>query len=402
MKIAHCSDLHLGKKVAGTKEFSQKRYEDFFSAFDKMADKVTELNTDVLIIAGDLFDKREIGADTLKRTEEIFKKIIFDENNNRRNIDILVIDGNHDISSSHNDSWINYLEQKSYIKYSRYNKEDINNCKVRIKDINFYLVGYHGFMIDSVMKNLAEQLDAHEKNIVVAHTAIFNNFNLPGLINTETVNEFRDRVLYMAGGHIHSYSKYPKDNPFFFVPGSLEFTNVLNESSDNKGFLFFNTELNDVKFIEVKHRKRLRTKIFKYDINMNLEEKFSEFLSEYKFSGNEMVIVPIECDYSDYINTQKLEDIANNFNIFKCYFEFKMKGLDYTVTNSDDINVSDMRSSIEKNIIDEWNFLKNKGDFSEILTQMKKFQSDDDRESFFSVFDKFLNDNFICGEKNEN
>ena len=29
MKILHCSDIHLGKRPFGTKEFSQKRYLDF-------------------------------------------------------------------------------------------------------------------------------------------------------------------------------------------------------------------------------------------------------------------------------------------------------------------------------------------------------------------------------------
>jgi len=34
MKIVHCSDLHLGKKVSGNREYVKKRYEDFFSAFE--------------------------------------------------------------------------------------------------------------------------------------------------------------------------------------------------------------------------------------------------------------------------------------------------------------------------------------------------------------------------------
>lgn len=56
MKIVHCSDLHLGKKVSGNREYVKKRYEDFFSAFENFIAKVKEINPDVCIIAGDIFD----------------------------------------------------------------------------------------------------------------------------------------------------------------------------------------------------------------------------------------------------------------------------------------------------------------------------------------------------------
>ncbi len=41
-EILHCSDIHLGKRPFGTKEFSQKRYLDFFNAFEQSADRGIE------------------------------------------------------------------------------------------------------------------------------------------------------------------------------------------------------------------------------------------------------------------------------------------------------------------------------------------------------------------------
>ena len=65
MKILHCSDIHLGKKPFGTKEFSQKRYLDFFNAFEQATDRGIEKEVDIFLITGDLFDKKELSPDTL-------------------------------------------------------------------------------------------------------------------------------------------------------------------------------------------------------------------------------------------------------------------------------------------------------------------------------------------------
>ena len=60
---------------------------------------------------------------------------------------------------------------------------------------------------------------------------------LPGLVSTSILDLFKDKTIYIAGGHIHSFTTYPKKKPYFFVSGSLEFSNVQNEKSDKKGFV---------------------------------------------------------------------------------------------------------------------------------------------------------------------
>ena len=75
MKIVHCSDLHLGKRFSGNKDYVKKRYMDFFNAFAAFVDKVEEIKPDVCLIAGDIFDKKEINPDILSKTEYLFKKL---------------------------------------------------------------------------------------------------------------------------------------------------------------------------------------------------------------------------------------------------------------------------------------------------------------------------------------
>ena len=121
MKILHCSDVHLGKKPFGTKEFSQKRYLDFFKTFDEIIDIGISENIDLFIVAGDLFDKKELTPDTLEKCEKSFQKL------KNKGIKVFLIEGNHDNIVGNDDvnSWLGYLEKKDFIhrgKYSLNNK----------------------------------------------------------------------------------------------------------------------------------------------------------------------------------------------------------------------------------------------------------------------------------------
>ena len=69
----------------------------------------------------------------------------------------------------------------------------------------------------------------------MVHTALGGSEFLPGLVNTDIIKKFKDKVIYMAGGHLHSFVSYPKDKPYFFIPGSTEFWNVLNEKITLRG-----------------------------------------------------------------------------------------------------------------------------------------------------------------------
>lgn len=71
-------------------------------------------------------------------------------------------------------------------------------------------------MIDEALTKLSEKLNPQEKNIVVVHTGISGSTNtLPGLVSTSILDLFKDKAIYIAGGHIHSFTTYPKEKPYF-------------------------------------------------------------------------------------------------------------------------------------------------------------------------------------------
>ena len=381
MKIVHCSDLHLGKRFSGTKDYVKKRYMDFFNAFATFVDKVEEIKPDVCLIAGDIFDKKEINPDILSKTESLFKRL-------RDNVkkDLIAIEGNHDNSRILEESWLEYLQEQNILKVFYYNKDFEEKNYLKIDDINFYPVGYPGFMIDEALTKLSEKLNPQEKNIVIVHTGISGGTNtLPGLVSTSILDLFKDKAIYIAGGHIHSFTTYPKEKPYFFVSGSLEFSNVQNEKSDKKGFILFDTDTLNYEFIELEHRKRIK-KDFSYTNFSNLEIEFENFVKELNLTGEEILVISVSLNNNDYINTENLENIAEKNGALKTHILIKnILNIGASEENNSDLSIDEL----EKNLINTWNISEIEK-FSKSFSRLKELFSNDDRDSFLELFDKTL------------
>ena len=381
MKIVHCSDLHLGKRFSGNKDYVKKRYMDFFNAFAAFVNKVEEIKPDVCLIAGDIFDKKEINPDILSKTEYLFKRL-------RDNVkkDIIAIEGNHDNSRILEESWLEYLQEQNILKVFYYNKDFEEKNYLKIDDINFYPVGYPGFMIDEALTKLSEKLNPQEKNIVIVHTGISGSTNtLPGLVSTSILDLFKDKAIYIAGGHIHSFTTYPKEKPYFFVSGSLEFSNVQNEKSDKKGFILFDTDTLNYEFIELEHRKRIK-KDFSYTNFSNLEDEFEKFVKELNLTGEEILVISVSLNNNDYINTENLENIAEKNGALKTHILIKnILNIGASEENNSDLSIDEL----EKNLINTWNISEIEK-FSKSFGRLKELFSNDDRDSFLELFDKTL------------
>ena len=381
MKIVHCSDLHLGKRFSGNKDYVKKRYMDFFNAFATFIDKVEEIKPDVCLIAGDIFDKKEINPDILSKTEYLFKRL---KDNVKK--DIIAIEGNHDNSRILEESWLEYLQEQNILKVFYYNRDFDEKNYLKIDDINFYPVGYPGFMIDEALTKLSEKLNPQEKNIVIVHTGISGSINtLPGLVSTSILDLFKDKAIYIAGGHIHSFTTYPKEKPYFFVSGSLEFSNVQNEKSDKKGFILFDTDTLNYEFIELEHRKRIK-KDFSYTNFSNLEIEFENFVKELNLTGEEILVISVSLNNNDYINTESLENIAEKNGALKTHILIKnILNIGTSEENNSDLSIDEL----EKNLINTWNISEIEK-FSKSFARLKELFSNDDRDSFLELFDKTL------------
>ena len=176
MKIIHTSDWHIGKIVNEYSMIDDQKY-----ILNKLIELIDEENIDVLMIAGDVYDRSIPPVEAVELLNETLSKLIID-----RNVSVLVISGNHD-SGERLSFGSKILEKQGlYIAGS----DDKVYKKVVLRDnnqnVNFYLVPYkdpaltkkllnnkeirsHNDAMIAVIDKIKEELNENEINILIGH-----------------------------------------------------------------------------------------------------------------------------------------------------------------------------------------------------------------------------------------
>ncbi len=385
MKILHLSDIHLGKRPAGAVgEYSKKRFEDYFKAFAHFIDYAIENEIDTIIIAGDFFDRKDLTPDVLQEAEKILEKA------RAAMLPIVLIEGNHDNINNESDSWLIYLQNKKLISrpYFKLSESGYEFYPVTIENINFYGIGYCGMMFKEVIRQFAAYIHPEEKEntILLLHTGIGSESFLPGLIDGETLELLKDKVIYAAGGHLHSYYHYPKENPFFFIPGSLEYWDI-KESQQKKGGIVFDTQTKEHTFIPSKRRT---VRYYKLETQAaQAEEIWEELLNiinlEEIVKGEDIALLELKLNSASYPDINQIEKKLEEAGFLKSFIYLKTgKASDFQSSSSFIIE------EIEQEIIAGWEPLF--ADNLEIITNyLEKFKNEyKSTVQFTELFDSML------------
>jgi len=225
MRILHTADWHIGKIV---NEFSM--LEDQEAVLHALVDRVKELDVDVLIMAGDLYDRAIPPKEAVTLANDIFNRLI-----REAGIPVLAIAGNHD--SNERLEYGAELLAGSQLYIEGTVKKDVR--KVTIDGVNFYLLPFadhvtiRQLLEDDEIKDLQDAtrvqvesiksaMDPNEVNILIAHGYIVNgakdsveasDSERPLSIGTAEyvdVNLFDD-FDYVALGHLHKAQKVKTD-----------------------------------------------------------------------------------------------------------------------------------------------------------------------------------------------
>lgn len=236
MKIFHLSDLHIGLKL-----INRDLREDQEYIFDQIADYVKKENPQVLVIAGDIYDKAVPSAEAV----EVFDHLIAELTEAAPDMTIMIISGNHDSGPRINCFRGVLSRQNVHMIGLSPRKETEKIEKVILQDsygpVNFYLLP---FVKPSMVKEITgtdengnnlsynetlhrlierEEIDQEQRNILVSH-----QFYLPVGKTAEDVermdSEIRtvgnideisadilERFDYAALGHIHKPMKVGKE-----------------------------------------------------------------------------------------------------------------------------------------------------------------------------------------------
>lgn len=224
MKVAHISDLHLGKTLHN---FSL--IEDQIYILDEIVQILIEKNVQVLVVAGDIYDKNVASEAGIKVLRQFLNKLV------EADIKVLMISGNHD-SAERLTFGGEFMAEKG-IFFSKIYDGVIE--PVTFSDdygpVNFYLLPFikpsivqHFFKEEEIntyedaVRCAVEHMKVNvkERNVIVAHQNILSaercesEENIIGGLDAISDQVFKD-FDYTALGHIHKPQKIGKYNVRF-------------------------------------------------------------------------------------------------------------------------------------------------------------------------------------------
>jgi len=246
MRLIHVADLHAGKTLG-----KLSRNPDLAHSLNQVVDFARENRVEVLLIAGDVFDKANPDNES--------KEIIFDFFLRLRSIgcEAVVISGNHD----------SYDFMRSISGISRlanvhiFDRPDPENCTIRIGDIAFACLPYpservltsadedskraYGELVARYLKYLAQRArSVAEKTILIAHLFIAGSrYTKTEKVASVTLHyavqpsSLPEEFDYIALGHVHRYQRIDHAPVPAYYTGSL-YQLDFSESGDEKFFNF--------------------------------------------------------------------------------------------------------------------------------------------------------------------
>lgn len=176
MKIFHLSDLHLGKIVNNFSMIEDQKY-----VLNQIYEQIEIQKPDVVIMAGDLYDRSVPPVQAIELLNTVFFKII-----KELKTPIIAIAGNHD--SGERIDFASILLKDSALYISGILKKDIE--KITLYDeygpVNFYPIPFaeppiardvfadeniktHDMAIKKIISSIATRLNPEERNIAIAH-----------------------------------------------------------------------------------------------------------------------------------------------------------------------------------------------------------------------------------------
>ena len=260
MKIIHCSDLHLDSKMESNLDSkkAKERRDEILITYQNMVKYATENGVKIILIAGDMFDKKNI---TVKA-----RNIVLDSINSHPEIDFVYLKGNHDETGfiSELENIPSNLKLFNSNKWTTYEYGDIAISGIEFGDVGDYEI--YGSLI----------LNKNNINIVVLHgqETQYDKKDKTEIINLKSLKN--KNIDYLALGHIHKFKQEKLDKRgVYCYSGCLEGRGF--DECGEKGFVLLDIDEKDKK----------------------IETKFIPFASR--------TLYEIEVDVSDTLTTTDVE-----------------------------------------------------------------------------------------------
>jgi exonuclease SbcD len=245
----HVADTHLGYEQYGVRE----RFNDFSRTFWRIADDAKQRKVDFVLIAGDLFNKRAIDAQTLLHATEGLRRL------KAANIPVLAIEGNHDRSYYRDGiSWLQFLCHEDFItlltpimrdgvpQITPWQSQNMLGSYVDMIGgrLRVYGLPWQGAATTRSMEGMAqamkairaeEEAEGIEYRILMMHTGVEGIVaRVQGLPAMSHFQPLRECVDYLALGHVHKPYNF---DGWMYNPGSTE-TCGAEEAQWDRGYYY--------------------------------------------------------------------------------------------------------------------------------------------------------------------
>ena len=252
MKIFHTADWHLGKLVQGVSMTEDQAY-----ILQQFINEIKIEKPDVIIIAGDLYDRSVPPTEAIQLLNKALKQILIDEKT-----PIVAIAGNHDSATRLN--FGSDLMKASGLHLVGHLENDIEPVILEDEfgEVHFYLVPFaepstvrilfeddsittHEAAMAKIIEHIKGKLDPTKRNIIVGHAFITKD-GMPELNTsdserkltiggTECINSaLFEPFCYTALGHLHQ-AHFVANETIQYSGSPLKYSE--SEVTHKKGFL---------------------------------------------------------------------------------------------------------------------------------------------------------------------
>jgi len=265
----HIADTHLGYEQYGVRE----RFNDFSRAFWDIADDAVNRNVDFVVVAGDLFNKRAIDAQTLIHATEGLKRL------KAKQIPVIAIEGNHDRSYYRDGvSWLQFLCYEGFItllapimregapQMTLWQPDTMQGAYVDLLDghVRVYGLPWQGAATARSMEGMAQAMTAIRAEedtqgiayrLLMMHTGVEGIVarvqGLPSMAHFEPLHACVD---YLALGHVHKPYEF---GGWMYNPGSTETCGAEEAQWEDRGYYYVEIDTDQPERIVDPARKEL-------------------------------------------------------------------------------------------------------------------------------------------------
>lgn len=281
-----------------------------------------ENNIENIIITGDIFHNKGL-------IYSIALNIFLDFLRDNKNINFIIIDGNHDLSGKSED----VVSALSCLK----NEPNVNYISEPIKIENIFFVPYSSKMIEIIKNNSSDYL--------ISHFGLNEGMLNSGISTIADIglNDLIGKYKIVICGHYHAPQEIINDSISFQYCGSIIQLDY-GEKNDIKRFLIIDNETNEIKSIPTEGYKKY------YHLEINNENKDNIYIKAKKLKdeGHHVKIIQNE-------NINILQKIKDEFQIIdKTVKDISNRGISSTMSVEDKLRKYLEIKEISKDVINKY------------------------------------------------